>query len=101
MPCFQVTARPFRSLLIAVMGLALAESSALVLVAAAQSAPSSRTATLQILVRDPRGRPLSYATLQLAPQGALQKLVGKTDTHGPYRFVTLRPGSYMLCAEMA
>jgi tetratricopeptide (TPR) repeat protein len=101
MRCFQVTAKPFRSLLIAVMGLALAESSVLVLVSQAQSAPSSTAATLQILVRDSQGHPLGHATLQLEPQGATQKLVGQTDTHGQYHFTTLRPGSYMLRAEMA
>jgi len=101
MRCFQVTAKPFRSLLIAVMGLALAESSVLVLVSEAQSAPSSTAATLQILVRDSQGHPLAHAALQLEPQGATQKLVGQTDTHGQYHFTTLRPGSYMLRAEMA
>src|SRR5690242_16822819 len=101
MRCFQVTAKPFRPLLIAVMGLALAESSVLVLVSEAQSAPSSTAATLQILVRDSQGHPLGHATLQLEPQGATQKLVGQTDTHGQYHFTTLRPGSYMLRAEMA
>src|SRR5690242_8354432 len=101
MRCFQVTAKPFRSLLIAVMGLALAESSVLVLVSEAQSAPSSTAATLQILVRDSQGHPLAHAALQLEPQGATQKLVGQTDTHGQYHFTKLRPGSYMLRAEMA
>ncbi|HKW26479.1 MAG TPA: tetratricopeptide repeat protein [Terriglobales bacterium] len=96
-----MTAKPFRSLLIAVMGLALAESSVLVLVAEAQSAHLSTAATLQILLRDSHGHPLSHATLQLEPQGDTQKLVGQTDTHGQYRFATLRPGSYTLRAELA
>lgn len=100
MRCFQVTAKPFRSLLMAVMGLALVESSVLVLVAAAQSAPSSAAATLQILVRDSQGHPLSHVTLRMEPQGDMQKLVAQTDSHGQYRFTALRHGSYMLRAEL-
>ncbi|HTM42265.1 MAG TPA: carboxypeptidase regulatory-like domain-containing protein, partial [Terriglobales bacterium] len=53
------------------------------------------------MVRDSQGHPLAHAALQLEPQGATQKLAGQTDTHGQYHFTTLRPGSYMLRAEMA
>ena len=100
MRCFQVTAKPFRPLLIAVMGLALAESLGMVLVARAQSAPST-AATLQIVVRDSHGYPLSHATLKLEPQGGTQKLVAQSDSLGRYRFTTLRPGSYTLRADLA
>lgn len=100
MPCFQVTAKPFRFLLIAVMGLALAGSSVSVVVAGAQSAPSSIAATLRISVRDSQGHPLSHTTLKLESQGGTQKLVGHTDTHGQYRFA-LRPGSYTVRADLA
>ncbi|HKT70584.1 MAG TPA: tetratricopeptide repeat protein [Terriglobales bacterium] len=82
------------------MGLALAESSVSVVVAGAQSAPSSIAATLRISVRDSQGHPLSHTTLKLESQGGTQKLVGHTDTHGQYRFA-LRPGSYTVRADLA
>jgi tetratricopeptide (TPR) repeat protein len=99
MRCFQVTAKPFRPLLIAVMGLALAEFSVLVLVARAQSAPST-AATFHIAVLDSQGHPLSHARLKLELQGGLQRLAVQTDIHGQYRF-TLRPGSYTVRADLA
>ena len=101
MRCLQVTAKPFRPLFIAVMALALVEPSVFVVVAEAQSASSPTAATLQISVRDSQGHPLRHATLQLEPQGGTQKLFAQTDTHGQYRFVTLRPGSYTVRAELA
>ncbi|HKT70783.1 MAG TPA: carboxypeptidase-like regulatory domain-containing protein, partial [Terriglobales bacterium] len=67
--------------------------------ARAQSAPST-AATLQIVVRDSQGHPLSHATLKLEPQGGTRKLVGQADAHGQYRFM-LRPGSYTLRADLA
>jgi tetratricopeptide (TPR) repeat protein len=101
MRCFRLSAKRFRLPIIAVIGLTLAESSVLPLVAEAQSPPSSTAATLQILVRDSQGHPLTQAKVHLEPQGDRQKLVGQTDIHGQYRFTALRPGSYTLRADLA
>jgi len=100
MPCFQVTARPFRSFLFAVISVALA-GLAVVPAAEAQPAPSSKQASLQLYVRDPQGRPLAGAVLRLQLKGETGALSARTNSKGQYRFRALRPGSYTLRAELA
>jgi tetratricopeptide (TPR) repeat protein len=101
MRCSRLTAKRFRSLLVVVIGLALAEFVSVPLAAEPQSSPPPTAATLQILVRDSQGHPLTRAKVQLERQGDTQKLAGQTDTHGQYRFSALDPGSYTLRAELA
>ena len=97
---FQVTEKPLRSLLLAVISVALA-GLAVVPAAEAQPAPSSKQASLQVSVRDPQGRPLAGAILRLQLKGETQGLSARTNSKGQYRFRVLRPGSYTVRADLA
>ena len=66
-----------------------------------QSAAAPPAATLQVVVCDSGGHPLSGATLILQFAGQGKALSARTDAEGRYRFAALRPGSYTLRAEMA
>lgn len=64
-----------------------------------QSQNAEGSATLQGAVRDPRGRPVADATVNLQGKTGEHPLTAHTDSAGNYRFLALREDTYTLRAE--
>jgi tetratricopeptide (TPR) repeat protein len=105
---FRVTANQFGCPCIAAFALVVAAvfapsrtqgQSAQQQVVEAEPEPAS-AATLQGIVRDSDNHPVTGATVRLQAAGA-QSLTVRTDAAGAYRFSALRPGVYVLRAQMS
>jgi tetratricopeptide (TPR) repeat protein len=67
----------------------------------AQPSSPDNSSALQGSVRDLRGRPVAAAIVHLQAKLGAQALTTQTDFAGTYRFSSLRPGEYVVRAELA
>jgi tetratricopeptide (TPR) repeat protein len=62
---------------------------------------AQESASLRGTIRDPQGKPVAGATVQLQAKDATQPQMGHTDLQGNYSFAGLRSGVYRLRVEMS
>jgi tetratricopeptide (TPR) repeat protein len=94
MRCFRFTANRSLPLLLAI--LALLQVAFFTIRADGQS-----SASVQVKVCDPQGRPIPGATVHLQSHHQPPSRLGHTDAQGQYRFTALGPGTYTVRAQMA
>ena len=71
------------------------------LAATVQSQPAGELAILRGVIRDPQGKPLAEATIQLQSKDSTKTLTAQTHSQGSYSFAKLPAGVYTLRAELA